>query len=139
MNRPLRFHILTAAWFSIVGPAFILPVPFLNGFAYLVGFVPALITGILYGRKYRTKQVPIKWFKRATIGAGLGSIVTTAYAGVFVLAIFLFEGSDRFPVALIDRVWGVTGWLVVFGVSGALGGAFASALLPVSIREQSDA
>jgi hypothetical protein len=126
-TRPFRFFVEMALWFLIVGPMVIaLPWFFLFPFFFLFGALPALITGLFLGLRYRSQPIPEPFSRRLLPGAQVGALATgTCYA-----AVGLFGGIWVGRDIQFKLVFGILG----FAMIGALAGAVAFAVMPAWIR-----
>lgn len=123
-------------WFLLVGPAFVFPLPWLLPFSYILGGIPAAITGIAYARVYKSKPIPTnRWF-RAWVGIRLGALITAMLVILFHIASDMasYPGIPYFKQPLAIRLaMDIIKATSYFAAFGALGGAFAASTMPTSL------
>ena len=135
MRRPFHFFLWSGIWFLAIGPAFVLPIPFLLPWSYLVGSIPAFLTGLLFALRYRRQVVPGKWLKRSWSGVQVGSTATLISAFIGSIAIqYWFPGVPHTYSVRIEFDTAAT-FAFMFGLFGAIGGGLAAALMPQKLRE----
>jgi hypothetical protein len=137
LQRSARFYSLSSLWFLAIGPAFVLPIPWLLPWSYIAGCVPAVLTGLLFALTYKSHSVPAHRLRRAWSGAQVGSTVSLAFATLIYLA--MNRGLPHLEQAAMQRLEFESALLAVFAFAacGAAGGGLAAALLPRSIWSES--
>ena len=138
IRRPPRFFVLSALWFLFVGPAVpaLVLLPLLLVFfpvVFVVGALPALLTGASFGFRFRKTVVPERRWLRARSGAFFGFVTTFLFFGtLYQLSDLRPSGIDGFFLGGLQRGFRT---MVVMGVIGAAAGAAAAAWMPKRLRE----
>src|SRR4051794_7833732 len=127
MTRPYRFFAFTTLWFLVIGPAFVLPIPFLLPYAYLLGGIPAITAGVAFAIRYRARQIPSQWLRRAWSGVQVGATMSVLACLVWFA---VYERLSPIPIGFESSV----GMAWLFAVFGALGGGLAATTMPNSLR-----
>ncbi|MES2183947.1 MAG: hypothetical protein V4505_05305 [Pseudomonadota bacterium] len=130
MRRPSSYLIF-AAWFAIIGPFVVMPVPVLLFGAHLLGAIPGLLAGASLAYRFRDVAAPTAAVRRALAGLQVGSTVS-CFCCAIGATVYWYAGwgGSHFRMWLEDALLFGIGFSLIGGVAGA----FAFVLMPAGLR-----